>query len=251
METTHELPAYPTCGQPRTSVRARFCGRCGAKLDSALTAPTDLTGPPALPDPEDPELRAYLEALSKVAQARGEVLEDLRTVLPGTYAERRAWLEALGRAAGAMADALEVGEVGCRDPATLPGGAYGRDLYEAGLHVTTEVFPRIGAFPPSLTEAETLAFLAVIQPEVDRVFAEVHAEVEELEPPASLRDDHDAALGYLTQMASIAADITAATTGGDAAALDEPFARSAEPGRQLERRLSSEGKELLAPVLPP
>jgi hypothetical protein len=285
---------------------------------------------PATHDPDDPALRAYLEAVADIEQVRGEVVAELRTVLLGTYATRESWLAALGNAAEAMAseglearaaaiepaegyeashdgwlESLEAGrdhlaavmraversdllnaavavssmevdamtvavtappelcarlaiaaepqvaDVVCRAPDTLPGGSYGHRLHGEMLRIRAEVFPRIAMFPPSLTESETLGLLAVIQPDVERVFAEVLAEVETLDPPGSLREDHDAALGYLRAMGATAEQITAAARAGDAEALEELFARSAEPSQDLARRVSPVGRELLVPVLPP
>ena len=149
-----------------------------------------------------------------------------------------------------VAEQAQVAEVVCRDPETLPGGAYGRDLYAGLLRIRTEVFPRIETFPPAFTEAEMLAFLALIQPDVEQVFAEVAAEVEALDPPARFEADHAAVLVYLTGMGQVAAEITAAAAAGDADALEPLFLRSAEPGRLLDREVSPDGQELLAPVLP-
>lgn len=139
----------------------------------------------------------------------------------------------------------------CRDRQTLPGGTYGRELYEALLAVRTEVFPRIAFFPPGFTDAETLAFLAVIQPDVERVLGETLTVVGSLDPPPELHGDHDALIGYLVAMTDIAADITAAAVAGDIEALDPLFARSAEPGNELQQRVSPAGGELMTPVLPP
>ena len=115
----------------------------------------------------------------------------------------------------------------------------------------TEVFPRIAFFPPGFTDAETLAFLAVIQPDVERVLGETLTVVGSLDPPPELHGDHDALIGYLVAMTDIAADITAAAVAGDIEALDPLFARSAEPGNELQQRVSPAGGELMTPVLPP
>lgn len=136
----------------------------------------------------------------------------------------------------------------CRDPAELPGGLYGQQVWTITRELAVEVFPRTGVRAPAFTDQEELALLTLIFPVTEQAVAEALSELERLEPPGHLRSDHEAAVEFLSGIRHHMAEVGTAAEAGD---LDT--ARQLSPApivRQFERRLSDEGRDLFILLLP-
>lgn len=73
-----------------------------------------------------------------------------------------------------------------------PGGDYAEELYQMVLRTELQVGRRIGLSRlPAFTDEERLAYLALVQPEVERQFEHALETVRELDPRAGLEADHE------------------------------------------------------------
>lgn len=129
----------------------------------------------------------------------------------------------------------------CLRGASIPHGEYGRELYGAWLRVRTTIDPRISTGALQLFEDEELfRYLGAVQPDVERILAEVRDEVAALEPPGELREDHAAVVAYFEELLDVARRITLAAEDGEGQRLRALFGESAEPQRRLMASLSGD-----------
>lgn len=111
-----------------------------------------------------------------------------------------------------------------------------------------EVAPRIGGLEPSFTDKDTIEYLALIQPEVERILGELADAQSALEPPEARADDHQQLVQFFVDFASLARRISAAAEEGDRATLDELFAESGQTLDAARASLSAEAREIIAPM---
>lgn len=147
-----------------------------------------------------------------------------------------AWSESFCRA---TAGDFHGDGVVCLRGASIPHGEYGQELYGVWLRARTEIDPRIATGALELFQDDDLfRYLGAIQPDVERILAEIHQEVAALEPPNELRGDHEAVLVYFEELLDVARRITRAAEAGDREQLRSLFSESAEPQQKLLSSLS-------------
>lgn len=226
-------------------------------VEELLAAARDLEPPRGYDASHDAWL-ASLEQLETLGQgfARGIERGDALNV---TIAAQRFWLD-LGQVLliaprplcdvlAPMTTILPHEREFCRDPATLPGDAYGRQVWTTTRRLAVEVFPRTGVVPPSFTEEEHLAYVALTQPEVDRALNQALSELTDLRPPGHLRDDHAALTAFLAAMGENGREVALAAQAGDAAGVTRLSDQANALARRFEGQLSDAGRELLILLL--
>lgn len=192
-------------------------------------------------------VRAELDLSQRMeeARAREDILDVVLTLVEIELdfgAGVRTWSEPFCRAV-----VQEFGggdERVCPRGDSVPGREYGGRLRTTLLRLVTDVEPRISV-PPVLDEEETFAWLAEVQPDVERAFEEMRAEVASLDPPPELADDHARILEFLEQIADVARRITTASEARDRAELERLFDESARPGDRLRSELSDEARPIV------
>lgn len=181
-------------------------------------------------------------ALLDVVIAFMRIEADLAARIPG-------WSAEFCRAAIPMVEpgGFEGGpEVVCRRGEAIPGGPYAEDLYGILLEAQLEIGRRIGLSGlPAFDPAEEIAYLGVIQPEVEALFDRALESVRGLSPPDDLRADHDLVVRFLEDMRAAAGRITEAAEAGDRELLEARYRESLEPGRALRQGLSERGRAIV------
>ena len=137
-------------------------------------------------------------------------------------------------------------DVACRRGASIPGGAYGEQLYRVVLRTEIEVGHRIGLSDlPAFTAEERMAYLRVIQPEVEARLDEALQAVRVLDPPPHLAADHARVIGFYEDILSVARCITLAAAEGDDRRVLALARESLRPGNALRQQLSADSCAIL------
>ena len=235
-----------------------------AATDDAIAAAASLDPPRRYEAPHDSWVaalrasRRHLEA-SQDALERQELVEMIVAFMRAELelaARLPEWPEAFCRAAiptsmpggvdAELAGAPDAGgpDVVCRRD--VPGGAYGEQLHAVVLRTELEVGRRIGLSGlVAFTDEERMAFLRVIQPEVQERFEEALAAVRSLDPPADRAADHALVVGFYEDILHVARRITAAAEDGDHRRFQALARDSFEPGTTLRQELSEQGCAIL------
>jgi len=87
----------------------------------------------------------------------------------------------------------------CTSNELLPGGQYGIQLNSAIARFSVGFVSRFSFFPTAFTSEDTLATLAVFQPELIDLYLQTLNEVKEIQPPPDLRTDHLRLVQYLEE----------------------------------------------------
>lgn len=111
-----------------------------------------------------------------------------------------------------------------------------------------EVAPRIGGLEPSFTDKDTIEYLTLIQPEVERILGELADAQSALEPPEARAEDHEQLVQFFVDFAGLARRISAAAEEGDRATLDELFAESGQVLDAARASLAPEARRIIAPM---
>ena len=168
----------------------------------------------------------------------------------------REWPEAFCRAAsptfvvggvdGQLSGAPETDgqDVVCRRNA--PCGASGEQLHAIVARTELEVGRRIGFSDlVAFTDEERMAFLQIIQPEVEQRFENALAAVRSFDPPADHAADHALVVGFYEDILDVARRITAAAEDGDHRRFQALARESLQPGTTLKQGLSEQGCAIL------
>lgn len=141
-------------------------------------------------------------------------------------------------------------EAVCPRGESIPGGEYGQALHRALLRGPTEIGPLTGV-PRALSDRETFAYLAEVQPDVERIFAEMREQVEPLDPPSEREADRELILEYLDEILDVARKITAAAEDRDTVTLEQMFAASNQPFEHVDAELSDAARPIIGEFFGP
>lgn len=158
------------------------------------------------------------------------------------------WSEEFCRAAVPMVDdGFEGGpDAVCLRGDSIPGGEYGRALYDTVLRTQLTVGRRIGFVGlPAFSEDQERRYLTVVQPEVEELFEQALETIRTLAPPEELQDDHALIVGFYEDILATAQEITAAAEQGDSDRLPSLYQESQEPGTMLKQELSAEAQPIV------
>lgn len=135
---------------------------------------------------------------------------------------------------------------GCEPAGPPPGGQYGIDLRAAFRRFSVEFLPRVELFPQLDEPLDGEPALAVLQPEVIHALEEALATVQQLAPPAELREDHDRIIQYFVEALDAAGRLF---RGGarDSNALQEELERFSSARLGAADDLSPEARAIVAP----
>lgn len=135
----------------------------------------------------------------------------------------------------------------CRS-AIPPGGAYGADLRLVFRRLSSDLLPSIEFYPSQYSPEEAAsAFAAILEPRIFTMMEGAFDSVQQLEPPAHLRLDHDRINRHLADTLDAALAMGATTENQNVAATGVDFGVLERLRRDAADDLSAEAKTIVAP----
>ncbi|MCH8230836.1 MAG: hypothetical protein IIA53_10940, partial [Chloroflexi bacterium] len=135
-------------------------------------------------------------------------------------------------------------EILCEVRAGAPG-TYDADVEQLFKEFRVEFAPRVGAFPPALTDEERFDTIAALNKEVEVATQEAAEKLAALSPPEGRADDHRILLTYLEDTGKTASAITVAGEERDDSKIQQLFAQSGTVIESAEAAISCEYSETL------
>jgi len=135
-------------------------------------------------------------------------------------------------------------ELLCEVRAGAPG-TYDADVEQLFKEFRVEFSPRVGAFPPALTDEERFDTVAALNEEVEVAAEEAAKKLASLSPPQGRADDHATMLTYLDEIGKTATAITKAGADRDASKLQQLFVQSGTVTESAASSISCEYQDSL------
>ena len=129
-----------------------------------------------------------------------------------------------------------------------PGGAYGAALRQFFEPLNSEILPRIEFFPSQYAPSEVnSASASLLEPGLVSALRDASEFVQELSPPARLRQDHDRITRYVADTLEAVLAIVGKAESQDISATDVDFGMLARLRTDVAGLLSAEAKTIVAP----
>jgi hypothetical protein len=141
----------------------------------------------------------------------------------------------------------EIWRAVCTAPESLPGGTYGRAVFE---HLTTFGVAfglRVSGVLNTMTPDELFAYLTAVQPDVERAVAAAADALRKLTPPSEFGPDHAAMLQFLDEIGAATGAITAASNERDVDAVLDGFGESRDALVRAQTNISDAYRPIAAP----
>jgi hypothetical protein len=147
---------------------------------------------------------------------------------------------------------LEVAEgpMLCPAPDDLPGGEYGRSVYDTLRHSTYSTFGLFDFFEDMSPEERSLR-LEEVQPGIESALKEAMETMRTIEPPDAFESQHEVLVRFIEEQYVTALDITAANAAGDYPRVLDLFGLSRSNERRAREALSAEYLQIAGPLFGP